>query len=181
MLEASCWKHHVGSTMLEALSLVIHPWQAGDGQAPVRPIIDGATRARLGMVRWLGRKERSWFEWLRGQRLEVLETDDGALLLTVVRPWGLAPRWEVYDAEERLVGMITYPALMDSERGRRGTFIRQGPGCGRIVGPDAQPLAEYAVGHDRATLLRFAPRLEPNPFLRMLLLGGVLAREEAPG
>jgi hypothetical protein len=168
--------------MLEALSLLIYPWQvdAGGGAVPVRVVAEGSTRARLGEVRWLGRKERSWFEWLRGQRLEVVETDDDALLMTLVRPWGLAPRWDVYDAEERRVGMIAYPALFDSERGRRGTFMRQ-EGQARIVGPADDLLAECGPAADRATFLRFAPRLERNPFLRMLLLGGVLARDGAPG
>ncbi len=169
--------------MLEASSLLIHPWQpdGADVRGWSRSIADGATWAILGRVRWLGPPERSWFDWLRGQRLEVVETEDAALLMTVVRPWGLGRLWDLYDAEERRVGTIAYPVLLDGEGGRRAYVDRQAPTVGRILGPASQPLAEFTRRPDEVTQLRFAADLEANPFLRMLLVGCVLTQESAPG
>ena len=37
-----------------------------------------------------------------------------------------------------------------------------------------------ASGMGRSMALRFAADLEPNPFLRMLVLGGVIVQEQPP-
>jgi hypothetical protein len=167
--------------MLEAPTLLIHPWQP-DNSGPhawTRRITDGSASVGLGRVHWLGPGARSWFAWLRGQRMEVLETDDAALLMTLVRPWGLSRLWDVYDAEERRVGAIAAPVLLDSEGGRRGYLDRPERDCGRILDPTSQLLAEYAARPDQVVQLRFAAR-DMNPFLRMLLLGCVLVQQASP-
>jgi hypothetical protein len=168
--------------MLEAPSLWIHPWQR-TGAVPrnwTRLVTDGSTSAALGRVNWLGPPERSWFDWLRGQRLEVLETDDAALLLTLVRPWGLSRLWDVYDAEERRVGSIAALMLLDGEGDRRGYLDRHDHIGGRILDPTSHLLAEYGQRPDQVTQMRFAPGQEINPFLRMLLLGCVLTQQVPP-
>jgi hypothetical protein len=174
--------------MLEASSLLIHPWQrTGEGPGDERPggwsrtVQDGATSAALGAVRWQGPPRRGWLDWLRGQRLEVLETEDAALLMTLVRPWGLSRQWDVYDAEERRVGTVHPPALLDSDGGRRGYLDRHSETRGKIVETGSRPLADYERRSDEVTLLQFAPDLEANPFLRMLVLACVVVQEPAPG
>jgi hypothetical protein len=168
--------------MLEIGSLLICPWEQADADSGgwCRPVADGASAARLGCVRWLGPPERSWFDWLRGQRLEVLETEDAALLMTLVRSWGLSRAWDVYDAEERRVGAIALPILLDSEGGRRAYVDRSDRHSGRILSPAARVMADFTRQPDDATLIQFAADLEPNPFLRMLLLGSVLTEEAPP-
>ncbi len=166
--------------MLEIASLLIHPWQYSDADGWTRRVADAATAVRLGHIRWLGPRERSWFAWLRGQRMAVLETDDAALLMTLVRSWGLTHCWDVYDAEERLIGTLAPPLLLDSEGGRRAYLDRTDRDHGRLLNPFARLLADYVRHSDQAILLRFAPDLEPNPFLRMLLLGCVLIDQAPP-
>src|SRR5438270_807462 len=107
--------------MLESASLLIQPWQPGDGGSGwTRTVCDESTSARLGMIRCAAPARPAWLSWLRGQRLEVLETDDAALLMTLVQRWGLTRRWDVYDAEDRRVGTLYPPVLFDSDGGRRG-------------------------------------------------------------
>jgi hypothetical protein len=168
--------------MLEASSLLIHPWHVSNG-APhcwSRPVLNGATSAALGTIRWVGPPEGAWFAWLRGHRLEVLETEDAALLMTLVRPWGLSRLWDVCDAEERHVGTVYPPVLMDSEGGRRAYVDATDPTHGKVLDPTARVLAEYERMPERVTLLRFAADLEANPFLRMLIVGGVIVQEQPP-
>lgn len=167
--------------MLEIASLLIHAWQYTDADGWNRTVVDGTTAALLGRVRWLGPPERSWFDWLRGQHMEVLETEDAALLMTLVRSWGLTRFWDIYDAEERRIGTIAPPVLLDSEGGRRAYLDRADRDHGRMLNSASRVLAEYARQGVAATAVRFAPELEPNPFLRMLLLGCVLVEEVPPG
>jgi hypothetical protein len=166
--------------MLETASLLIHPWQHTGDHGWSRLVVDAATASALGRVGWLGPPERSWFDWLHGQRLEVLETDDAALLMTLVRSWGLTRWWDVYDAEERRIGTIAPPVLLDSEGGRRAYLDRADRHNGRLLSPEPRILADYARQSDEAILLRFSPDLDANPFLRMLLLGCVLIDEVPP-
>ncbi len=168
--------------MLEAASLLISPWQPDGGRSPgwSRPIADARTGASLGKACLAAPAGGAWLDWLRGRRVEVLETDDAALLMTLARPWGLSRRWEVYDAEERRVGTI-YPAfLLDGEGEHRAVIDGRGRG-GKVFGAAGELLAEYGPAAGRATQLAFAASLEPNPFLRMLLLAAVLVQEPTPG
>jgi hypothetical protein len=166
--------------MLEIASLLIHPWQYTGAVGWSRRVVEAATGAPVGRVRWLGPPERSWFDWLRGQRLEVDETEDAALLMTLVRSWGLSRLWDVYDAEERRIGTIASPVLLDSDGGRRAYLDRADRWHGRMLSPESRVVAEYAQHGHAATHLRFAGDLEANPFLRMLLLGCVLIDDVPP-
>jgi hypothetical protein len=167
--------------MLESSSLLILPWHDDPSRGGwIRLIADGATTTALGLVCARAPAAASWLSWLRGQRLEVLEGDDAALLMMLIRPWGLSRAWQVQDAEERAVGTVHPLQLVDSEGGRRGIVDRQDSKHGRILGAESQALAHYEVKPDHAAVLRFAADLEPNPFLRMLLLAGVVLQEPRP-
>jgi hypothetical protein len=169
--------------MLDASSLLIHPWQNGSTALPgwSRAVLDGTTATPLGRVRWSGPPRGAWFAGLRGHRLELLETEDGALLMTLIRPWGLWRLWELWDAEDRRVGTIYPPILLDGDGGRRGYMDAEDRMHGKILNPTAHVLAEFERRNDQVTVLRFAADLGPNPFLRMLLLGGVIVQEPQPG
>src|SRR5437899_536914 len=111
--------------MLESSNLLVLPWQHAPSRGGwIRPIADGDTAAALGFVCARGPAKRSWLSWLRGQRLEVLEGDDAALLMTLARSWGFSRCWDVHDAEERAVGSVYPLLLVDSESGRRGFVDR---------------------------------------------------------
>jgi hypothetical protein len=168
--------------MLEASSLLIHPWHIGNGPTAgwARLVLDGTTSAAVGRIRWTGPPDDAWFAWLRGHKLEVLETEDAALLMTLVRPWGLSRQWDVQDAEERRVGTLYPPVLLDSEGGRRACVESVDPTHGKVLNPSACVLAEYERMPNQSTLLRFAADLEANPFLRMLIVGGVIVQEQPP-
>jgi hypothetical protein len=168
--------------MLEAPSLLIHPWHNSNGvqHGWSRLVLNGATSASLGSIRWIGPPRDAWFASLRGHRLEVLETDDAALLMMLVRPWGMTRMWHVWDAEERRVGMVYPPVLMDGEGSRRGYVDAVDHTCGMVLDPSARVLAEFERTTDWITMLRFAADLEPNPFLRMLIVAGVIVQEQPP-
>jgi hypothetical protein len=168
--------------MLEASSLLIHPWRRPDEdpRAWSRAIADGDSSAALGRARWRSPPEPIWLGWLRSQGMEVLETEDAALLMMLVRPWGVARFWDVYDAEERRVGTIAGRMLLDTEGGRRAFLDPAERGACRILDPSARLLGEWVRQADGLTRLRFAGDAAPNPFLRMLLLGYALTRQVPP-
>jgi hypothetical protein len=168
--------------MLEASSLLIHPWHIGNGPTDgwARLVLDGTTSASVGRIRWIGPADGGWFAWLRGRRLEVLETDDAALLMTLIQLWGLSRHWDVRDAEERRVGTFYPPVLLDSEGGRRAYVESVDPMQGKVLSPSACVLAEYERMPNQTTVLRFAADLEANPFLRMLIVAGVIVQEQPP-
>jgi hypothetical protein len=101
--------------------------------------------------------------------------------MTLIRPWGLSRLWDVWDAEDRRVGTIYPPILLDGDGGRRGYLDAGDRMHGKILNPAAHVLAEFERRNDQVTVLRFAADLGPNPFLRMLLLGGVIVQEPQPG
>jgi hypothetical protein len=169
--------------MLERAELLLLPWtlDTPDPDAVwVRHVLDGATLATLGLVRGASLRP-SWRTWFRAQRLEVLETEDAALLMTLVRSWGWSRLWSIYDAEDQHVGSLYPPALFDAEGLRRGDLHMESALRGEILGPTGQRLAEIEERNATEALrLRFAADLEPNPFLRMLLLAAALILQPAP-
>src|SRR4051794_16398633 len=98
----SCARHSSArwtGEMLERAVLLLLPWLL-DATNPaqqvwLRQVLDGATAEPLGLVRWAC-KRRAWLAWFRPYRLEVLETEDAALLLTLVRSWSWLKLWDVY-------------------------------------------------------------------------------------
>lgn len=167
--------------MLESSSLLLSSWTPDVASGLwQRVVADGTNGAALGQVRYREPVRRSWFAWLRAYRLEVLETEDAALLCTVVRSWGLLRLWDVYDAEERRVGSLYPPSLLDGEGFRCGRTRLADSRCGDVLSPSGGRLAEFVIDAAGALRLRFAPEPRPDPFLRMLLLADALTLQLPP-
>jgi len=164
--------------MLEEPELLICPWAAEAGPPAV------AARKRLirlsGSGRFLGlarsASAHAWWSWLTRKTLQVFETEDASLLMTVYRPRGLRRTWEVYDAEERRVGFIYRDGLWETSGARLAT-TEQNPagGGGRFINPTGAELASFELRHEEGILLAFKPGLEGKPFARMTVLAAVLS------
>jgi hypothetical protein len=161
--------------MLESTRLSLEGWCHETNGRPTRRVIDASTRAPLGIVRSVSLR-RSWLAPLQSYRLEVLETEDEAQLMTVVRTWGLFRLWDLYDAEDNRIGSIYPPVLLDREGLRRGYLELP---RNKILGVSGATLADFDVDGQRLEL-RFAAGLDDDPYLRMLLLGGVLTLQLPP-
>jgi len=163
--------------MLEEPELLICPWAADAGPSTV------AARKRLirlpGSNRFLGlarsASAHAWWSWLTRKTLQVFETEDASLLMTVYRPRGLRRTWEVYDAEERRVGFIYRDGLWESS-GVRLAKIERNPagGSGRFMSPSEAELATFELRPD-GILLVFKPALAGKPFARMTVLAALLS------
>src|SRR5690242_11430614 len=108
--------------MLEHSCLHVAPWtptRADAFQSWIRPI-SASPSTPLGFVRLEGAFRTAWFSWLRSVHLDVYETEDASHLMRLIRSWGVLQLWDVYDAEERRVGSIYPPSLVDAEGERRG-------------------------------------------------------------
>jgi len=167
--------------MLERPGLLLAPWRLATPAEPppiargrARDVLDLASGQHLGLVH--AHPVSAWpgLGWLARRTLEVFETEDVSLLCSVVRPWGLAWAWHVFDAEERRVALV-YRRLILRGSGR-ALALAEGPvppAPGRFLDPRGRELATFAFAPE-GTSLTFAPRLEGDPFARMALLGAVL-------
>src|SRR5947209_8598565 len=109
--------------MLEEPSLLLHPWihsfeaawpkKMVAGAAWVRTIANPTTGACLGFAAWGNAGISGWLGWLGRKKIQVFESEDESLLMTLCRPWSLAPAWTVFDAEQRRVGHLTRAAVYD--------------------------------------------------------------------
>lgn len=169
--------------MLEHSCLHVTSWtrdtRTGSTSVWLRRICDKGAHP-LGFVRFAGEPRRSWFSWLRGARLDVYETEDESHLLTLIRPWGILRPWQVYDAEDRRVGSIYLPSLLDTDGHRRALLDATDRDHGIIRDPQDRVLASFHSTPATELEVIFQPELDANPFLRMLLLGGILLLEGAP-
>jgi hypothetical protein len=164
--------------MLEEPELLICPWaaEAGPPHATLRKrlIRRPATGQFLGFARVLS--ALSWWSWLTRKTLQVFETEDASLLMTVYRPWGLRRTWEVHDAEERRVGFIYRDGLWESSGARlAATQWTAANGGGRFVSPAGSELATFEPGQQEGMRLVFHPALEGKPFARLTVLAAVLS------
>ncbi len=158
--------------MLEHHELWLGPWSTAEPSR--RAIHEAAGRQPLGQARWRPRPASSWRRWLTQPTLEVVETEDESLLLTVHRLWSWGSAWEVHDADERAVGIVAGSSIRDAlgrclALGHRSV----GDSAWHIVSPEGPELAAVAPVAD-GCVLSFAPLIDDNPFLKMLLLALVL-------
>jgi hypothetical protein len=152
------------------------PLEASVARESVRTVCDALTGEPVGFAVW--RKQRSgWLaRWLLRPVLAVHEMDDAPLLFTIHQLWGLAPTWEVRDAEGFVLGVLVGSALKDHYgrtlavcfRVQDGTQVRDAEGRTLLS------LTDTPGGKK----LTFAPEVETNPFLKMLLVAAALVGPE---
>ena len=169
--------------MLEQPLLLVHAWTQAtlpNGEpAWIRAVADGGGK-RLGFVRFVGDPKGSWISWLRKVRLDVYETDDASHLFSLTRSWGVLHIWEVVDADDRHVGTAYSKTIVSSDGDRLGYLDRESAGQGRILDSIGQVLLRYVTKPGHGVELAFAQEGTANPFLRMLMLGSILALDAVP-
>ncbi len=163
--------------MLENGSLLLLPGDALPLEATAVPdaartLCDALTGEPVGFAVWRSQRGGWLARWLLRPVLAVHETDDAPLLFTIHRLWGLAPTWEVRDAEGLALGVLAGSVLKDHYgrnlavcfRAQDGTQVRDGEGRTLLA------LTDTPAGKK----LTFAPEAEANPFLKMLLVAVAL-------
>lgn len=169
--------------MLECQSLWLGSWAAGLGQCtapagelPRWAILEAESRRLLGLARLRSRPVSVWFASWHRPMLEVVEGEDESLLFTLARGWGQG--WVVCDAEGQRVGTMRGNLARDGAGQRLALFSPSSDGllgCWRAG--DGQELATATrdgLGEGEGVVLRFAPRLDGQPFVKMLLLAMLL-------
>jgi hypothetical protein len=167
--------------MLETSELLIAlpPGGAGDRKpasvsSPRRRVIaDARTRTVLGFADYPGTVRRGWWPWTNAPTLTVHELLDEPLLFTLQRCWLLW--YTVFDADDHTIGYVGRGKL-------RNTFGRalaerqvQTANTWLYQGLRGQPLAQLVKERDGGRLT-FAPAIQEEPFLKMILLADVLVR-----
>jgi hypothetical protein len=168
--------------MLEQRTLLLGPWQLTDsgpglGAAWTQPVFAVPGGQRLGFIHHQLGIRWPLLRWLSRETLEVFETEDASLLCRVLRPCGLPWRWEVRDADERRVGLVSRRLVLDGI-GRRLAVVcwSSGSASGRFFTPQGGQIGAFTRQAD-GTCLTFDPSLDNSPFARMALLGAVLVYE----
>lgn len=166
------------AAMLERDELWLHPWTRGPEAAPWSRRVTSTEAGPLGALRLPARRDH-WLHWLTTLRLTAVEAPDDSLIFTLVRGWGLAENWSLYDADDQRVGSF-YPPVIQDPFGRQVAYLdRPWNDCREIrdrAGLVLATLAQQAA----SWRLRFLPHPDSNPFVRMLILGAV-ATLELPG
>ena len=157
--------------LLEQPALLLRPWAPAEARKS-RPIDDDATGRPLGFACWPA-PPRSWVGWLSRTGMEVFETEDASLLMTLLPPRWWSSAWEVLDAEDRLVGKIKGPHILDAWHDRAVSLRKDAHG-GVFIDAHRQELGRFSLLEQKTIRLNFYPILEGQPFPRMLLLASVL-------
>jgi hypothetical protein len=158
--------------MLEEADLHIGPWLPGPGPG------DGSRgtwmRRRISVrgqaLGFACRRHGAW-SWLVRRVVEVYETEDASLLLTL-RPRWWRRAWDVVDAENRVRGGVYRAWLLDDAEQSLALvqLLAQGREA-RFMHPSGRDLGTCTKSGDNVHL-RFAGELDP--FTRMILLGAAL-------
>jgi hypothetical protein len=166
--------------MLEQQAMLVQPWTC-PGETPGRVrggaqdcvLADPATSRPLGYARWRFSAGRAWQGWLARPRLEVCESGDEPLLFTVRHPWSLIRRWEVRDADDRGIGVIRGPWLIDGA-GQLLAVRKRGAGTDRSCYQDHAGELALELRYAEGTHVTFATRVRDLPFTKMMVLAAVL-------
>jgi hypothetical protein len=160
--------------MLERTHLRLAPWapaaEAGRWQRAIQEV-DGS-RA-LGVIRTRERRLRVL------RKIEVFETDDEALVLSLAPAW-FGSAWHVRDSEGNYVGTLLPDALLDPAGFRFAELAHEPPDRWRLCEPTGREYATLARAADGVRTLRFTDERLTNPFLRMMVLGSFLLLEPTP-
>ncbi len=137
-----------------------------------RAILDRDSGLPVGLCQL--RPRSGWRSCFTRRVLEVREQEDESLLCTVRRCWSIFSWYEVWDADDRLVGWNGGPLLLN-RTGRR-LSLREDElrtRTSRFVDGQGHALAQLAW-HDEDVRLTFADEIADEPFVKMLLLAASL-------
>jgi hypothetical protein len=164
--------------MLESAALRIRPWEMCTAD-PAGRQRRGIFRRRLvedsgGKVLGFVTSQRRMLSWLKRKRLEVYESDDASLLMTVWGPGWLYRFWEIFDAEDRPRGVIDRAWLFDGVgEGLAILDMPAGSNSGKFTSPVGVELGTFQLLGADGARLTFTRDLDP--FARMVLLGAILS------
>ncbi len=122
---------------------------------------------------------RWWWPLGRLLRIELFETEDDSLVFVLERNVGLYTSWRLTEADGLEVGEVLEPSLIDSNGERRAILDCPTPSEGRVLDFASTLLADFRHGAEELNV-RLYPTLGENPFLRMLVLAGILALQPTP-
>ena len=160
--------------MLERTQLRLAPWApAAEPGRWQRAIHDVDGSRSLGVVRTRDRSLRAL------RKLEVFETDDEALVLSLTPAW-FGSAWHVRDSEEHHVGTLLPDALLDPAGYAFAQRTHESPDRWRLREPTGREYANLAQSADGAVTLHFVDDRLTNPFLRMMVLGSFLLLDPMP-
>ena len=137
-----------------------------------RVILDHDTGTLVGFSQ--RRPRVGWRSRCTRRVVEVHEQQDDSLLCTVRRCWSLFPWYEVWDADDHLVGWHGGPIVLDPAG--RPVAVREEEseiGTSWKAGVDSNTLALVAWQGDDVRLT-FADEIAGEPFLKMLILAAAL-------
>ena len=178
--------------MLEQSSFFLKPWlHAATTDWPEtapqkagwsRTIMHPTTLQPLGCAAWDDAGISRLFHYLGRRRIHVFESEDQSLLMTLCKPWGFSTTWEVLDAEQRLVGRLYRDTVYDGYGAILARMTQDSDGAAwQWHGADGAVLATWRDLPGQGCYFRFEAALDPNPFVRMATLAGVLALPPWPG
>lgn len=169
--------------MLEQNELRLLPWiwRPFDSTAPthgwLRVIQASDGGVDLGSVRLV--RGSSWLGF-GPRRLDVCETEDAALLMTLEQGWFGFGNWQVLDAERSRVGGVVGPYVLDDQGSRFAAIWSDGPTSSTVRRTNGTICARIETQTDGTMRLRFPEDLPANPFLRMVLLGACILQRSQP-
>jgi hypothetical protein len=158
--------------MLERGTLLLRPW-AAQRAARVREVVEADGGRLLGRA-YCQQPEADWWQrLLRPEALAVHEGEDEPLLFTVERPWRLAPRWQVRDADAHRVAALRSGWVLDRYSQPLAHLERAGSAGWALRMRGGRELARLARADD-GVLFHFAPDVQGEPFVKMALLAAAL-------
>jgi hypothetical protein len=166
------------SIMLTRPSLCVGPWQT-DGKRPVRLVRDPATNAALGLVRMV-RPQQWWRFWSAAAALEVCETDDHSLVMSV-RPSRISKGiWLVFDCDGNEIGKLRDNEILDPWTNAFARRERDAAGTWALHELAGRGYATCATDSACEDCIAFLEPVLTNPFLRMLVIGSFLLLRPQP-
>jgi len=176
--------------MLEEPALLVQPWLPAQqlrwpaqtaSAAWARLLINANTDARVGCALWHGSTRRGWLAPVASRKIEVFESEDLSLLVTLWRPWGIFRSWQIHDAEENQLGQIAGTTLRDGNGARLASLRQSADSRERSwISMAGLELGSWHVVARDDLIFRFGEVTERNPFLRMVVLAGLLALPPHP-
>jgi hypothetical protein len=163
--------------MLTRRRLMVGPWQpdVAEGARRVRPVRDSATGAALGVVRWAPvERKRWWHFWSSATALEICETDDRALVMSV-RPSRISKgAWVVLDCDGNEVGKLRGDDVLDPWGNAFARRACDSSGTWTLRELDGRGYATCSMAPGGDDAIDFLEPALTNPFLRMLVIGSFL-------